>query len=645
MCGIAGKLNFDRARQVEPDLLARMNAVMAHRGPDDAGVYCAGPVGLAHRRLSIIDLSPAGHQPMSNEDGTIWITFNGEIYNFPDLREDLIRRGHRFRSKTDTETVLHLYEEDGPACVRALRGMFAFAIWDGRTRTMLLARDRLGKKPLYYQIDHRGLRFASEIKAILLDPEVEVTPDAEAIHHYLSFGYVPHPGTAYCGIRTLPPAHVATLRDGQLTLERYWRLRYGAKHPGTEADLARELLRRLEEAVRIRMISDVPLGAFLSGGIDSSAVVAMMSRHAAEPVRTFSIGFEAAEYDERRYARLIAERFGTRHEEFVVRPDAAGILPTLVWHYDQPYADSSAIPTYYVAQVTRQHVTVALNGDGGDEGFAGYERYVAQRLAGRLDWLPAAARRRLRAALGLVPRGVRRGSLLARGRRFLDGLLQPPDRRYSRWVFHFTADRKAELYQPDFAAAVSAPESEELLVRAFQTSDGLNMVDALLDVDTRTYLPDDLLVKVDVASMAHALEARSPFLDHELLEFAAGVPSHLKLRGTEKKVLLRRALRGILPDAVLDRPKMGFGVPIDRWFRDELRPLAYDTLLSRRAADRGYFRPEVVRAYLDEHVRGQAHWHYLLWNLLMLELWHCTFIDGDGRLAQQRRNSPAAVKG
>lgn len=645
MCGIAGKLYFDRARQVEPDLLARMNAVLAHRGPDDAGVYCAGPVGLAHRRLSIIDLSPAGHQPMSNEDGTIWITFNGEIYNFPGLREDLIRRGHRFRSKTDTETVLHLYEEDGPACVRALRGMFAFAIWDGRTRTLLLARDRVGKKPLYYQMDDRGLRFASEIKAILMDPEVEVTPDAEAIHHYLSFGYVPHPATAYRGIRALPPAHVATVRDGRLTIERYWRLRYGVKHRGSEADLARELLRRLEEAVKVRMISDVPLGAFLSGGIDSSAVVAMMSRHGAEPVRTFSIGFEAAEYDERRYGRLVAERFGTRHEEFVVRPDAAAILPTLVWHYDQPYADSSAIPTYYVAQMTRRHVTVALNGDGGDEGFAGYERYVAQRLAGRLDWVPAGARRWLQAALGLVSRGARRGSLRARGRRFLDGLLQPPDRRYSRWVFHFTADRKADLYQPDFAAAVSKMESEELLVRAFRASDAPDMVDAVMDVDTRTYLPDALLVKMDVAAMAHGLEARSPFLDHHLLEFAAGLPSHLKLRGTEKKILLRTALQGILPDAVLDRPKMGFGVPIDRWLREDLRPLVYDTLLSRRATDRGHFRPEVVRAYLDEHMREEAHWHYLLWNLLMLELWHRTFIDGDGRLAQERRDNAAAVKG
>ncbi len=645
MCGIAGKLYFDRARQVEPDLLARMNAVLAHRGPDDAGVYCAGSVGLAHRRLSIIDLSPAGHQPMANEDGTIWITLNGEIYNFRDLREGLIRRGHRFRSKTDTETVLHLYEEEGPACVRALRGMFAFAIWDSRTRTMVLARDRVGKKPLYYHMDGRGLRFASEIKAILMDPEVEVTPDPEAIHHYLSFGYVPHPATAYRGIRALPPAHVATVRDGQLTIERYWRLRYGVKHAGSEADLAQELLHRLEEAVKIRMISDVPLGAFLSGGVDSSAVVAMMSRHAAEPVRTFSIGFEAAEYDERRYARLIAERFGTRHEEFVIRPDAAAILPTLAWHYDQPYADSSAIPTYYVAQVTRQHVTVALNGDGGDEGFAGYERYVAHRLAGRLDWLPAAARWGLRIGRGLLPRGARRGSLLARGRRFLDGLLQPADRRYGRWVFHFTADRKAEVYQPDFVAAVSKGESEDLLVRAFQTSDAPDMVDALLDVDTRTYLADDLLVKVDVASMAHGLEARSPFLDHQVLEFAAGLPSHLKLQGREKKVLLRTVLRGILPDAILDRPKMGFGVPIDRWFRNELRPLAYDILLSRRAADRGYLRPDVVRGYLEEHVRGQVNWHYLLWNLLMLELWHRTFLDGDGRLAQERRDVPAAVRG
>lgn len=645
MCGIAGTLYFDPAREVDPSLLGRMNAALAHRGPDDAGVYCAGPVGLAHRRLSIIDLSPAGHQPMPNEDETIWIILNGEIYNFLDLREGLIRKGHRFRSRTDTETILHLYEEEGPACVRALRGMFAFAIWDSRTQTMLLARDRVGKKPLYYQLDERGLRFASEIKAILTDPEVKVVPDAEAIHHYLSFGYVPHPATAYHGIRALPPAHVATVRDGRLTIERYWRLKYGEKHPGSEADLARELIERLEEAVRIRMISDVPLGAFLSGGIDSSAVVAMMSRHAVGPVRTFSIGFDAPEYDERRYARLVAERFGTRHEEFVVRPDAAGILPTLVWHYDQPYGDSSAIPTYYVAQLTRQHVTVALNGDGGDEGFAGYERYVAQRLAGRLDRLPAAARRGLQAALGLVPRRARRGSPLARGRRFLDGLLQPPDRRYSRWVFHFTADRKADLYQPDFAAAVAKTESEDLLVRAFETSDGPTMLDAVMDVDTRTYLPDDLLVKVDVASMAHGLEARSPFLDHGLLEFAAGIPAHLKLRGMEKKVLLRTALRGILPDMILDRPKMGFGVPIDRWFRDDLRPLAYDTLLDRRAADRGYFRPEVVRAYLDEHVRGQGHWHYLLWNLLMLELWHRTFIDGDGRLAQARRDCARAVKG
>lgn len=645
MCGICGRLNFDSERPVGAPLLRRMTNALSHRGPDGDGIFINGPVGLGHRRLKIIDLTENGRQPMPNEDGTIWITFNGEVYNFPDLRERLIRRGHRFRSKTDTETVLHLYEEEGPACVRALRGMFSFAIWDARTQTLFLARDRAGKKPLYYQIDRGGLRFASEIKAILMDPEVEATPDFEGIHHYLSFGYVPHPATAFRGIRALPPAHVATIRDGRLTVERYWRLQYGVKHPGSEQDLAQELVHHLEDAVKVRMISDVPLGAFLSGGIDSSAVVAMMSRHAAEPVRTFSIGFDTAEYDERHYARLVAERFGTRHEEFVVRPDAAGILPMLVWHYDQPFADSSAIPTYYVAQITRQHVTVALNGDGGDEGFGGYERYVAQQLAGRLDWLPGTARRGLQAAVGLVPRGGRRGSLRARGRRFLEGLLQPPDRRYSRWVFHFTADRKAELYHPDFAAAVPPMESEELLIRAFRTSDGADLLDAVMDVDTRTYLPDDLLVKVDVASMMNGLEARSPFLDHALLEFAARIPSHLKLRGREKKVLLRTALRGILPDAILERPKMGFGVPIDRWLREDLRSLAYDTLLGRRATDRVYFRPEVVRSYLDEHVAGRASWHYLLWNLLMLELWHRTFIDGDGRLAQERRDGAAAVKG
>ncbi|HSD51859.1 MAG TPA: asparagine synthase (glutamine-hydrolyzing), partial [Candidatus Methylomirabilis sp.] len=380
MCGIAGKVYFDPVRPVEREVLERMSTVLAHRGPDDAGIYRQGAVGLVHRRLSIIDLSPAGHQPMSNEEGTIWIVFNGEIYNFQELRPPLAARGHRFRSRTDTEVILHLYEEHGVECLRYLRGMFAFAIWDAPRRQLFLARDRLGKKPLCYQQDAQALRFASEAKAILQDPAVEARPDPRGISRYLTYGYVPSPGSAFQGVRKLPPAHYLLCRDGQLELARYWRLRRDRKENRPEAAWCQEIRDRLQEAVRIRLISDVPLGAFLSGGIDSSAVVAMMS-HAAGVIKTFSIGFDEPEYDEIRYARLVAERYHTDHHELVVRPDAVAILPKLTWHFDEPFADSSAVPTYYVSQMTRQHVTVALNGDAGDENFGGYDRYVANLLA------------------------------------------------------------------------------------------------------------------------------------------------------------------------------------------------------------------------------------------------------------------------
>ena len=638
MCGISGELYFDAARPVEREILARMNAVLAHRGPDDAGVYCDGPVGLAHRRLSIIDLSPAGHQPMSNEDGTIWIVFNGEIYNFQSLRPALLSRGHRFRSNSDTEVILHLYEDHGTHCLRFLRGMFALAIWDGPRRQLFLARDRLGKKPLCYQQDAHAFRFASEAKAILQDPDVEARPTAPSISQYLTFGYVPSPASAFQGLRRLPPGHFLTCRDGRVTVTRYWRLARDRKVQRSEEEWCREIVARLEEAVRLRLISDVPLGAFLSGGIDSSAVVAMMSRVSSRPVKTFSIGFEEPEYDELAYARQVAQRFGTEHHELVVRPDAAAILPRLAWHYDEPFGDSSAVPTYYVAQMTRQHVTVALNGDAGDENFGGYDRYVASLLAASLDRWPgsAVARRIIRHGLRWWQPSGKRTSVLARGRRFLEGLVEPPERRYARWFCHFHGDRRRELLTPEFQ--VSAGDGDELAVMLdlYRTTDAPDFGDATLGVDAALYLPDDLLVKVDIASMAHALEARSPFLDHEFMEFAATIPFELKVRGRTKKYILKRALDGLLPDAILHRPKMGFGVPIDHWLRHELREMAYDTLLSRQAVGRGYFRPAVVRRMLDEHARGKAAWHYLLWTLLMLELWHRTYIDGDGELARQR---------
>jgi asparagine synthase (glutamine-hydrolysing) len=633
MCGISGKLYFDAARTVEPDILERMNAVLAHRGPDDAGIRCDGQIGLAHRRLSIIDLSPAGHQPMSNEDGTIWIVFNGEIYNFQSLRPELLSRGHRFRSGSDTEVILHLYEDHGTDCLRFLRGMFALAIWDGPRRQLFLARDRLGKKPLCYHQDAHGLRFASEAKAILQDPDVQAAPDPASVSQYLTFGYVPGPASAFRGFRRLPPGHFLTCRDGRVDVTRYWRLRRDRKAQRPEEEWCREIVARLDEAVRLRMISDVPLGAFLSGGIDSSAVVALMSRASSGPVKTFSIGFEEPEYDELAYARQVAQQFGTEHHELVVRPDAVAILPKLAWHYDEPFGDSSAVPTYYVAQMTRQYVTVALNGDAGDESFGGYDRYVANLLAASFDRWPGAGllRHAIRWGLRLLPQSGIRTSVLYRGRRFLDGLTDAPERRYARWLCHFYGDRKAELCTPEFLAAAGGTDALEILLAAYRESDASDFGDATLGVDAALYLPDDLLVKVDIASMAHALEARSPFLDHEFMEFAATIPFDLKVRGRVKKYILKRALAGLLPDQILHRPKMGFGVPIDHWLRHELRDMAYDTLLSPQALGRGYFRPDSIRRMLDEHAQGKASWHYLLWTLLMLELWHLQFVDKGAR--------------
>jgi asparagine synthase (glutamine-hydrolysing) len=638
MCGISGKLYFDSTRLVEREVLERMNASLAHRGPDDAGIYCAGAVGLAHRRLSVIDLSPAGHQPMANEDGTIWIVFNGEIYNFLSLRPDLVQRGHRFRSQTDTEVILHLYEEVGPECVHRLRGMFAFAIWDAPRRRLFLARDRLGKKPLCYQQDGAAFRFASEVKAILQDPQVDPRPDPQGIAQYLTYGFLPGAASAFQGVKKLPPAHSLVCQDGRVEVVRYWRLRRDRKEQRSEAEWGEAILSHLTEAVRLRLISDVPLGAFLSGGIDSSAVVALMSRVAGGSVKTFSIGFEEPEYDELAYARQVAARFGTEHHELVVRPDAVALLPKLAWHYDEPFADSSAVPTYCVAEMTRRYVTVALNGDAGDENFGGYDRYLANRLAASFDRVPGAglARRLIRAGLALGPPGGRRTSLLYRGRRFLEGLTEVPERRYAHWLCRFTGQRRGGLCAPEFLSAVGERDELETLLALYRESDAPDFGDATLGVDAALYLPDDLLVKVDIASMAHSLEARSPFLDHEFMEFAATIPFELKVRGRVKKYILKRALAGLLPEPILRRPKMGFGVPIDHWLRHELSELAHETLLGSAARSRGYFRQETVRRVLDEHMRGRASWHDLLWSLLILELWHRTYIDGDGELALLR---------
>jgi len=639
MCGICGQINLNN-ESVDENLLKSMTSCLSHRGPDDEGIYLKKNVGLGHRRLSIIDLSPLAHQPMSNEDGTIWIVYNGEIYNFPELREDLIKRGHVFRSRSDTETIIHLYEEYGAECLKHIRGMFAFAIWDEKEKSLFLARDRIGKKPLYYRHSQNTFVFASEIKSILQDKSFLRKPDHAAIHHYLTYQYVPSPWTAFEGIKKLPPAHYLVLKNGQAEIKRYWKLSYLPKHNphsppfskggkgGFERALKKEIIERLKEAVKIRLISDVPLGAFLSGGIDSSTVVAMMSGIMNEPVKTFSIGFKEDTYNELRYARMVAEKYKTDHTEFIVEPKAIDIIDKLVWHYNEPFADSSAIPTYYVSKLAREHVTVILNGDGGDENFAGYGRYIANEVSSAIHRLfPTSIAKALLPFVMAMPHGTDPNNFFWRLKRFLQEYIKSPEMRNAHWLCHFSTEMKSELYADGFLSQFSGIDSFELLLDKYKEAEAESFLDKTLYTDVMMYLPDDLLVKVDVASMANSLEARSPFLDHEFMEFVAKIPSELKLRGKTTKYILKEALKGILPDEVIFRQKMGFGVPIDHWFRNDLREMAYDTLLSDRAVQRGYFKKEAVKKILDEHTSGKWNWHNHIWNLLMLELWHRMFID------------------
>ena len=626
MCGIAGRVNYLSQRPVDPGVVRGMCDLIAHRGPDGWDVHVDGAVGLGHRRLSIIDLSAAGTQPMSTADGDLWITFNGEIYNFLELRRELEQQGHRFRSATDTEVILAAYRQHGVECLGRLRGMFAFAIWDQPRRRLFIARDRAGKKPLHYWIDRDGLAFASEPKAFLADPGFVPEPDPQGIADYIALQYVPAPESAFKGVRKLPPAHFLLLENGDIRIERYWRLNYAKKVRMSEQEAAEELRRRLSEAVRLRLISDVPLGAFLSGGIDSGAIVGLMAQHASGPVKTFSIGFDQKEYNELPAARLVAQKYATDHQEFVVRPDALSLLPSLVWHYNEPYADSSAIPTFVLSELTRRYVTVALNGDGGDENFAGYDRYYANVLGQHFDRIPKPVRRLMANAAALAPSSGNRRGLVSRGRRFLQAGGEGREERYIRWVAHFPHGLREEICTPEFLAQVSQ-DPDRVLLDAYRATDATDIVDATLDVDVTTYLPGDLLVKVDIATMAHGLEGRSPFLDHEVMEFAASLPSHFKLHGNVKKYILKTAVAPLLPPEILDRPKIGFGVPIDAWFRGELKEFVQDIISSAAFRQRAIFRPAVVEHLFKDHVSGEASWHYQLWNVVMLEMWFRAFID------------------
>lgn len=623
MCGIAGIVRTDGA-PVDRELVERMSEAIHHRGPDEDGFYFGDGVGLAIRRLAIIDLK-TGQQPIHNRDRTKWLVFNGEIYNYREVREQLEELGHTFYTNSDTEAVIAAYDQYGTDCPKYLRGMFAFAIWDERDKSLFLARDRVGKKPLLYAHTSDQLIFGSEFSALVLHPDVSREVNREAIHHYLSFICVPAPLTAYRAIHKLEPGHWLLWRNAEVKTERYWQLDFSKKISLSEEEAGERAIELLREAVRIRLMSEVPLGAFLSGGIDSSAVVALMAEESSEPVKTFSIGFEEQDFSELHHARRLAEYVGADHHEFVVRPDAMEILPTLVEHYGEPFADSSAIPSYYVSRETRRYVTVALNGDGGDECFAGYERYAAMNLAQTYSALPGKGL--VGTVAAALPGFKSRANPIGKAQRFVAAASLPPIERYLRWISAFDEKAKQDLYTEEFRAETAAFRTAGFIEPWFAKANGSGIVDAALLADTMTYLPNDLLVKMDIASMSVSLEARSPFLDHKLMEFAASIPEKMKLRRLTTKYLLKKVLKKIVPEQNLTRRKMGFGVPIGYWFRGAMQPFLREALLSEKSLSRGFFQPDRVRHLIDEHVEQRADHSHRLWSLLMLELWFQRFID------------------
>ena len=623
MCGIAGIVG-KRGEVVEAADVHRMCQTIVHRGPDDEGIYAQGPVGLGMRRLSIIDLA-GGKQPIHNEDRTVWVVFNGEIYNFPELRRELEGRGHQFYTHSDTEVIVHLYEEMCADCVKKLRGMFAIALYDTKRDTLLLARDRLGKKPLHYALHQGRLLFGSEIKTILaLHPELaEIDP--EGVLQYFYFGYIPDPHTAFQRIRKLPAGHLMEFRHGEMKIRQYWDLpEYGTHPPISEEECLDELERRLEEAVRIRLISDVPLGALLSGGVDSSIIVALMARTSAKPVKTFSIGFRAEEFNESEYARLVAERFGTEHHELILEPDLEETLTYLSGMMEEPFGDSSMLPTYYVCRMARRQVTVALSGDGGDELFAGYDRYLVAMERRKFDslsrWLGPIYRDRIH---GLIPAGMYGKNLawnasLTDRDRYLDGISFLP-------ALH----RERDLFTREFLdSAERLPDPLLEWQRIYDGAPARDRLSRLLYLDTKTYLNSDILTKVDRMSMATSLEVRVPLLDHELVEWVTSLPVEWKFRsGVRKHILKKLAERLGIPPALLHRRKQGFQLPLVEWMRSETKAKFWGVLLESRTLQRGYFKPEAVRTVIDEHVRGRRNRSGMLWRMLVMELWHRNFME------------------
>jgi len=628
VCGIAGLLSVDQQAVPEPETVRRMCDAMVHRGPDDHGLRTDGPCVLGHRRLSIIDLRPEGAQPMTNEDDTISVVVNGEIYNFIDLRKELEQRGHRFKSRSDSEVVLHLYEEHGVDFVDHLRGMFAIALWDAPRRRLVLARDRFGKKPLFYHAGPRGLVFASELGALVASRRFEKRPDLDAIDAFITLQYVPAPRTAFEGVKKLPAGHRLVCESGVIhEPEPYYTLRFDEpREVGDVEDLTRELRDVVEESVRIRMVSDVPLGAFLSGGIDSSLIVALMARQSSQPVKTFSVGFTSKDRSELPYAKMVADQYGTDHHEMVVEPDMTSVVPEMVRHYGEPFADTSALPTWYLCQYTRTGVTVALSGDGGDEAFAGYRRYKHCRTARNIRRLPRPLPQLLAGMLTHVPTPQAQEV-----RDYGERIMQPESVRFLGLTAPIPHKDRMAIYSPAMRERFARDQVAAEFERLFRESRAQDVVNRLLDVDIQTYLTDNILTKVDIASMAHSLEVRCPLVDQELMDFAASLPGSMKLRGLTTKYLLRRMSEELLPKPILTRSKQGFGLPIDRWMREDLAPLSRDVLLDQRARERGILDPVSVEDILARQQRGEPR-GFQIWTMMILELWYRQCLESDGNV-------------
>ena len=627
MCGIAGIVSTELGTKQDPKTIRLMCDSIVHRGPDDEGFYFSDGAGLGMRRLSIIDLS-GGAQPIHNEHQNVWVVFNGEIYNFPELRRELESRGHSFYTQTDTEVIVHLFEEFGADCVKKLRGMFAIALWDERQGILLLARDRLGKKPLHYALHNGSLYFSSEIKSLLAAAPGLADVDREAMLYYFQFGYIPDPLTAFRTIRKLPPGHLLEFEAGQIRVRSYWDVpSYGTFDPGSESECLDELEHRLDEAVRIRLISDVPLGALLSGGVDSSTIVALMARANSGPVKTFSIGFPHEDFSETTHARAVAKHFATNHNEFVVAPDFSATLDKLTHMLEEPFADSSILPTYHVSLLARQHVTVALSGDGGDELHAGYERYQINLRRRVFERIPAWAGRAYRTyAYPHLPNGTL-------GRKFAYNIsLGTRDRYIDSLSYLPPNSRERSIFSSDFLQfAASKPSPTELFRDYYDRAPATDDLSRMQYLDTKTYLPADVLTKVDRMSMVTSLEVRCPLLDHEFVEWSASLAPHWKLRmGQSKYALKKLAERLGVPPQTIHRPKQGFAMPLVHWFRNELKSGIGQILLEPRALSRGYLNPSGVRMMLEEHWAGRRDHSGPLWILLMFELWHRNYLNSVG---------------